>query len=51
MPLRLEVSDWASDSLTLPSMVKKKLAPNAWEMRKRLPRFIGLDIPSTPTAK
>src|SRR3546814_10003845 len=32
-------------------MVKKKLAPKAWAERIRLPRFIGLLMPSAPMAK
>jgi hypothetical protein len=32
-------------------MVKTKLAPNACAERKRLPRFTGFEMPSTPMAK
>jgi hypothetical protein len=32
-------------------MVKAKLAPKAWALRSRLPRFIGLLTPSTPMPK
>ena len=32
-------------------MEKKKLASKALAMRTRLPRFIGLEMPSTPTPK
>jgi len=46
-----DVSDCASDNFTRALIVKKKLAPNALAMRIRLPRFIGFEIPSTPTAK
>src|SRR5215471_1247771 len=50
-PAASDVSDIASASFTRPATVKKKLAPNACEMRKRLPRFMALETPSTPTAK
>src|SRR6266849_3713558 len=50
-PAASEVSDIASASFTRPATVKKKLAPNACAMRRRLPRFIGLEIPSVPAAK
>jgi hypothetical protein len=45
------VSLCASDSLRRGAMEKKKPAPKAWAIRTRLPRFIGLEMPSTPTPK
>ena len=45
------VSLWASDNFSRGAMEKKKLASKAWAIRTRLPRFIGLEMPSTPTPK
>jgi hypothetical protein len=47
-----EVSERRTSRLwNVGAMVKKKLAPKAWAERSRLPRFMGLLIPSTPIAK
>ena len=50
-PEASDVSEAASESRTFRSTVKKKLASNAWAMRRRLPRFIAFETRSTPTAK
>ena len=49
--LRVLVSLCASDNFSRGAMEKKKLASKAWAIRTRLPRFIGLEMPSTPTPK
>jgi hypothetical protein len=47
-----DVSDcWAALASKTAPMVKAKLAPKAWALRSRLPRFIGLLMPSTPMPK
>ena len=47
----LLVSLLASDNFRRGATEKKKLASKACAIRTRLPKFMGLETPSTPTAK